>query len=360
MPDGKMKIDMTAHVLPKITERMELAGYDDRDIMALRAVAFHSGVNGNGAIIERADAERAVYSLVGKPLRILFDGENPTGHGYDRETNQFSKLVSNIGFIHWAYLEIDPNDPEKYEAIVEVAVWKKYFPEISLRMRQLHSENDLHFSIEAEREFEVTPEGNRRCFNILFNGLCVVDSPAWENSRSLMIAEILKEGGHHNMEEMMKLLESMKGSISAEIAEQFKNSLGVLNETISNLKAEIASKDAENASVKEELATANGALKDAEAERDKFKGIVETAEKEKLGAERLTKLSKYGKVEKTANELAELDKESFVSLLEDMVSNYTPETAEMDNSIGQHFEKTGNDKKDRKAMLLDFVEGFSK
>lgn len=358
--DKNMRFKFAVDILPNITEKMELAGYDDRDIMALKAIAFHSGVNENNAIILKDDAIRSVNTLIGKPLRILFDGLNPTGHGYNRQTNKFSKAVTNIGFIHWAYIDIDENNPDEYNVIVEVAVWRKYFPEITNRMRELHQAGELFFSIESEREFEITPEGYRRCFNILFNGLAVVQSPAWTESKSLMVAEILKEGGKSNMDEIMKLLEGLKDTLSTEVAEQFKSNLGVLNDKIADLTGKLETAETERDNAKEELATANGTIKELEVDRDKFKEIIETAEKEKNGNERLEKLSKYGKVEKTATELAEMDKESFVTLLEEMVTNYQPqENADDEDAIGVKFEKINKNSSDRKAKLLGFVEKLS-
>lgn len=354
---GKMNFEFCGDVLPAITESMETAGYDDRDIMAIRAVAFHSGVNNNTAVIEKDDAVRAIRTLIGKPLRILFDGENPTGHGYDRKARKFSNLVVNIGFIHWAYIDSEP-DSDEYKAIVEIGVWKKYYPEIASRMRELHHEGKLFFSIEAEREFEITPEGYRRCYNILFNGLAVVQNPAWRESRSLMVAEILKEGGQQNMDEILKLLEGLKDSLNIEVAEQFKTHLGSLNDTIVDLKNKLEVAENELATAKEELATANGTIKDLEADRDKYKDIVETAERERLGKKRLEKLSKYGKVEQTTEELAELDKETFLTLLEEMVDNYNPQEVAEDEAIGVQFESISKISTDRKSKLLSFVEGL--
>lgn len=353
-----LNLNIVGEVLPKITDRMELAGYDDRDIMAIRAIAFHSGVNGNDAIILKADAERSVQSLIGKPLRILFDNNNPTGHGYNRITGAYSKLVTNIGFISWSYMsyEEDSEDTNEYKVIVEIGMWKKYYPEIAKRMRELHQSGELYFSIEAEREFEVTPDGLRRCFNIMFRGLAVVQSPAWQESRSLMVAEILKEGGQQNMEEILKLLEGLKDSLNTEVAEQFKTNLGVLNDTIVDLKQKLETANTELSTAKEDLITTNCAIKTLEGDRDAYKSKVETAEKETLGTERLEKLSKYGKVENSVNELAELDKEAFLNLLEKMVDDYKPEIAET-KPIGVKYEKIQKTE-DRKQKLLSFVSGL--
>ena len=348
----------SCEILPKITDKMENAGFDDRDVMAIRAVALYEGVNANGALIERDDLEKAIPTFIGKPVRILFDGENPTGHGYDRETKTFSPLVANIGFIHWAY-GVENEEKGRYEAIVEIVVWQKYFPEIATRLRELHREGDLKFSFEAERDFDITPEGYRRCYNILFTGIAIVQKPAFSEARSLMVAEILNKGGF-DMEDIKKLLESIQEKVGAEIAEQFKENLGVLNDKISELEGKLETANTEVSDLKAELAERDGTIKELEADRDKYKDIVETAEKEKLGKERLEKLSKYGEVKKSAEELAEMEKSEFVDLLAEMVENYKPteEIAEEEGAMGVPFEKTSKSKVDRKEKLLGFIEGL--
>jgi outer membrane murein-binding lipoprotein Lpp len=354
----KLFTQIKGQILDKPTERMEMAGYSDKDIMAIRAVAIYEGVNANNALFEKDDLEKAVNTLVGKPLRILFDGENPTGHGFDRETRKFSTLVTNIGFIQWAYGQ-ENEVTGKYEIVVEVAVWQKYYPEICQRLRELHRDGELKFSIEADREFEITPEGYRRCFNILFTGLAVVRNPAFDEARSMMVAEILEKGGQVQMEELMKLVSGLNESIGTEIAEQFKSNLGTLNAEIDTLKSKVEVAENETAEVKAELAEANGKLKEVEADRDKYKNVVETAEKEALGAERLDKLSKYGKPEKSAEELAELSKDEYAEELIKAVENYNPsEVAEVDATIG-NFEKTGKNKESNRDKLLAFCEGLS-
>lgn len=160
------------------------------------------------------------------------------------------------------------------------------------------------------------------------------------------------------MDEIMKLLEGLKGTLSTEIAEQFKTNLGVLNDKIKDLTGKLETAENSITTTKEELATANGMIKTLESDRDKFKGIVETAEKEKLGAERLEKLSKYGKVEKTAEELAELDKEGFVTVLEQAIENYNPQEHAENEAMGVKFENVGKKNSDRKSKLLSFVEGL--
>lgn len=356
MKNKALKLNIIGEILPKITDKMENAGYNDRDIMAIRAIACYEGVNSNDALLERDDLEKAVQTLIGKPVRILFDGANPTGHGYNKETKTFSKLVANIGFIQWAYGEVN-EQTGRYEVIVEICVWQKYYPKISHRMRELHRLGELNFSIEAERDFETNHEGYRRCFNINFTGIAVVQCPAFQEAKSLMVADLKQQGGL-KMENLQEILKNIKENVGAEIAEQFNNHLGLLNAKITEFEDNLKKAKNELTTAKEEIAEKDGVIKSLTADRDKYKDIVETAERQKLGQERLEKLQKYGKVEKTANELAELEKETFVDLLEKMVINYNPSEVAEQDGVGVHFENPSKKKVDNKTKLLNFLEGL--
>lgn len=159
---------------------------DERDVLLLQGVAFHDGVNKNNAIILKDDAKKDIHTIVGKPLRVLWEGK-PTGHGYNPIDGTFDGNVKNIGYIHNAYIE--DKDGNAYDAVVEGVVWKKYYPEIANAMVQLHEENKLNFSIEAEREVQVLENGERRCYNNDFLGLSMVEHPAWDRTKSVMVAE---------------------------------------------------------------------------------------------------------------------------------------------------------------------------
>lgn len=361
-----------AEILDSKPVGLETAGYEDKDIMFIKAVAIEEGLNANDALFLREDLHRAYDSLVGKPLKIRFVGNDPTGHGYDMNTGKFDEIVKAIGVIYRAEAQLVADDgtlidvwgndiPEggKYQIVVTMGVWQKYYPEIANRLRQLHADGELKFSIEAEREFEITPEGYRRCFNILFNGLAVVKNPAFENARSLVVAELLQEGGKDNMdfEKMYKELSEKYDSLVAQ------NALDIqAKET-----AETALKTAENKVVElsEKVVELEGQYKTILAERDNYKSTVEQAEKQKLGAERLEKLQKYGEVAQTADELAEMSKEKFVDVLAEMVENYKPngqENAEDQNGNvhGAYFNHDKRDKDSRKDKLLAFVSGLAK
>ena len=353
------KFEVVGKILPKLTDKMETAGYSDLDIMAIQAVIVYEGISDDSRqlLIEKADLEKAIDSLDGKPVRILFDGENPTGHGYNQDTQTFSPLVANIGFIHWAWGKTNEEENNRYEAVCDMVIWQKYYPEISNRLRQLHQSGELKFSFEMERDFEMTPEGYKKLFNIHFTGVAIVKNPAFEQTRSLLVAELINEGGRKNVDELLKLLGTLKETIGTEIAEQFKTNLGILNEKITTLQAEKEVSLNTITDMKSEIAEKDGVIKTIEAERDEFKGTVEIAEKSKLGAERTEKLKKYGEVKQTETELAEMTKDEFVAVLEDVVCNFKPEIA---SGVGVKYEKVGGAVADRKKSLLGLIEGLGK
>jgi uncharacterized protein with von Willebrand factor type A (vWA) domain len=174
-----------------------------------------------------------------------------------------------------------------------------------------------------------------------------------------MVAELLNEGG--NKVDYEKLYNELLGK-----NETLSNDL-----TLANKDKEVAEKERDEVrnsftEVSERLVETEGTLKGVTAERDSFKGQIEKAEKEALGAERLTKLQKYGEVIETAEELAELDKEAWLTRLEDAVANYKPdgkgrENAEDKTPVGVKHEKLDTTKKkNRKGELLQLVEGLLK
>lgn len=348
---------VSVQVVDKRPEHIETSGWEDTDLMFIKGVAVREGVNANNALFEKDDLGRASHTLVGKPLKIRFVNNNPTGHGLNRQTGVFDEIVKPIGVIQWAWFE--EAEDGKHQVIFEAVVWQKYYPEIANRLRQLHKEDNLKFSIEASRDQEVTPEGFRRQFNILFHGLCVVENPAEPEARSLMVAELLNEGG--NKVDYEKLYNELLSKY-----EVLSNDL-----TLANKDKEVAESERDEAKAKvtevsERLVETEGTLKEVTADRDNFKGQIEKAEKETLGAERLTKLQKYGETTDTAEELAELDKEAWLVKLEDAVANYKPdgkgqETAEDVTPVGVKHEKLDTTKKkNRKGQLLQLVEGLLK
>jgi len=365
MQKEKITLEFTGSVLESITENMELAGYNDKDIMAIRGVACYEGINKNGALLERADLQKSVDSLSCKPVKIRFVDNNPTGHGLNLKTGKFDKLVQRIGFINYAWGSLNTDDLSDeeiradfdkdfserkgiYEIKFEAVIWQKDFPNICKRLRELHDNGNLKFSFEMERDFIITDEGYKKCFNIHFTGIAIVDNPAFPEAKSLMVAEILNKGDKIEMDELKKLIEAMSANMSTEIAEQFNQNLGALNNSIETLKSE-------NADLKVEVAEKTGELADAKAELDnvktelaEFKSKEEKAEKQKVGTERYEKLKKYGEPIKTVDEIAELTKEEFADLLCEMVDSYVPD--EM-SSIGVPFTKQKSETSSKEKLL---------
>lgn len=367
MEKEKIILDFKGSVLDKITQNMELAGYNDRDVMAIRGVACYEGVNKNNSLFERADLYKAEQTLSSKPIKIRFVDNNPTGHGLNLKTGAFDKLVQRVGFINyvWGNLNTDNLEDDEvrenwdkdfaerkgtYEIMFEGVVWQKDFPNISKRIRELHNEGNLNFSIEAEVDYLITAEGYKKCFNIHFTGIAIVDNPAFPEAKSLMVAEILNKGDKVEMDELKKLLESVNSTIGTEIAEQFKKHLGVLNENIEALKNE-------NAGLKVEVAEKKGELSNICAELESVKSVVneyktkeEFAQKQIIGTERYEKLKKYGEVASTIDEIAELSNEKFADLLCEMVDKYVPS----DKKIAVPFVKA-KDETSSKEKLIKFL-----
>lgn len=371
MKRGSSFIDIcNATILSGKPEGLEVAGYDDKDIMYIKAVAIEEGLNGNNALFLREDLHRAHETLRGKPLKIRYVGNNPTGHGYDPNTGTFDEIVKAIGVIYGVEAQVIMPDgteeyvwgndiPEggKYQIVVTMGIWQKYYPEIANRLRQLHSDGELKFSIEAERDQEVTPEGYRKCFNILFNGLAVVKNPAFDNARSLVVAELLNKGGKDKMD-----FEKMYQELSAK-HEVLVKANGVTEQRAEVAEAALTAEQAKVTELSEQVVTLTGDVKTVSAERDTFKTTVENAEKLVVGADRLAKLSKYGEVDKKADELAEMSKEAFVDLLAEMVDGFTPsgqENAEKDGLMGAYHNTDKHNTSSNKQNLLALVTGLVK
>ncbi|NMW84689.1 hypothetical protein HKO22_02885 [Peptoniphilus sp. AGMB00490] len=276
---------------------LELAGYDANDLLVIEGVAFHSGTNANGAVIFKDDAKKDITTMIGKPLRVLWKGK-PTGHGYNRMNNTFDKNVMNIGYVHNANIVDGEND--EYKAEVQAIMWKKYYPEIAEKLVELDKEGELKFSIEAERKIEVLKNGDRRCFDNNFTGLAMVANPAWDKSKSFMVAE--DEG--------------------ADVTEKNANN--------SDSTSEVKKDDAdEKIKEKEALIDVKLELIEAKKEKDnltkelsKYKKIAKDYAIKEKGQQRLEKLSKYGEVKESVEELGILDDVEFVNKLELLVDEY--------------------------------------
>ncbi|MBU5669650.1 hypothetical protein KQI68_07325 [Peptoniphilus sp. MSJ-1] len=323
----------------KENHNLELAGYNADDLLVIEGVAFHSGTNANGAVIFKDDAKKDIGTMVGKPLRVLWNG-NPTGHGYDKVSNTFSKDVLNIGYIHNANIEEGEND--SYKANVQAIMWKKYYPEIAERLIELDKENNLNFSIEAEREIEILKNGDRRCFNNNFVGLSMVAKPAWNESKSFMVAE--------DESDNVNALDTQNGA---------KNK----SEDNSNVNDSIKSKEA-LIDAKLELVKAQKENEDLTKELLKYKKIAEGYEIKNKGQERFDRLSKYGEVKDDIEELGKLSDIDFVNKLEAYVDDFAKGLKESEknddtdktNSISTLIDtRKKAESKEPKEALLDIL-----
>lgn len=302
---------------------LELAGYDANDLLVIEGVAFHSGTNANGAVIFKEDAKKDITTMIGKPLRVLWQGK-PTGHGYNKMNNTFDKDVMNIGYIHNADIVDGEND--EYKAEVQAIMWKKYYPEIAEKLIELDKEGELKFSIEAERKIEVLKNGDRRCFDNNFTGLAMVANPAWDKSKSFMVAED-------------------ENNTTKETTTKTTNE----NNTDSN-KPESNSQDIKD---KEALINAKLQLIESQKENDnltkellKYQKIAKDYEIKEKGQQRLTKLSKYGEVKDSVEELGNLSDIDFVNKLEALVDEYA-------KNIDKKKDEQKNDSTDSISTLID-------
>lgn len=318
---------------------LELAGYDANDLLVIEGVAFHSGTNANGAVIFKDDAKKDINTMIGKPLRVLWNGK-PTGHGYNRIDNTFDKNVMNIGYVHNADIVEGEND--EYKAEVQAIMWKKYYPEIAEKLVELDKEGELKFSIEAERKIEILKNGDRRCFDNNFTGLAMVANPAWDKSKSFMVAE--DEG-------------------TAEPIDTNTNTDSTSSTKTSETNKDIANKEA-LIDVKLELIEAKKEKDNLTKELSKYKKIAKDYAIKEKGQQRLEKLSKYGEVKESVEELGILDDADFVNKLELLVDEYAKS---LDKNKEEQKEASGDvistlidtrkktEYKDPKEALLDIL-----
>lgn len=277
---------------------LELAGYDANDLLVIEGVAFHSGTNANGAVIFKEDAKKDITTMIGKPLRVLWQGK-PTGHGYNKMNNTFDKDVMNIGYIHNA--DIIDGENDEYKAEVQAIMWKKYYPEIAEKLIELDKEGELKFSIEAERKIEVLKNGDRRCFDNNFTGLAMVANPAWDKSKSFMVAEDETTESSSDAPKGGNNASSTKTDTNGQVDVKDK-------EALINAKLQLIESQKTNDNLTKELL--------------KYQKIAKDYEIKEKGQERLTKLSKYGEVKDSVEELGNLSDIDFVNKLEALVDEY--------------------------------------
>ena len=342
----------------KIVDKLqgvELAEYEHQDLLLLEGVAFHDGVNANGAFIELADAQKDISTFTGKPIRILFDGTNPTGHGYDPKTNTFSDAVKEVGFIHNARVETSENG--NYDALVQAIVWRDYHPEIADRITDLLEEGNLKFSIEAERDFETMENGTRKCYNNNFKGLSIVANPAWNRTRSLMVAEEETNDEGENID--------MENENTQQETTQETKSVETKTEPTAETVEEESKQAVEQPTTKEEYSKEDflelqGKVTRLTNSLLEYQTVVEGYQAEKIGNERLEKVSQYGVTDKTVEELGKMSKEDFVTYYENVINDFasklsqeTPDHKTKDIIQGLfHKEQPKTDSKDALQQIL--------
>ena len=341
-------------------EGLEIAEEEQDDFLLMEGVAFHDGVNKNGAYIELADAKKDIGTFCHKPIRMLWDGYNPTGHGYNANTNTFSDKVNNIGYIFDAF--VDEGKNEDYKAIVRAVVWKKYYPEISERLVQLHKEGNLKFSIEADRDFEEKENQTRRCYNLNFRGLSIVKNPAWDRTNSLLVAE--DENATTDTESTTEGSDTENKAADKET----NTSATVENNKPANEATEPKNTNERNISYEQsilDLKEQNLLLKNQIDELTNsartYQTIVEQYQIEKVGNERLERVTRFIENPKTAEELGKMTSEEFVDYYEKALDDFSDNVAQNNNNSNQIyglFHKTKEDI-DPKQALLDVFKGLS-
>lgn len=348
-----------------IDDGIELASVNDEDLMRLKVYSCHEGINENNVEFTRGALIAGYRTFIDKPLVISPDRNGmPRGHGYDFKKKKFiDKERLFIGHIVNAYpcivgvngditdvtyIEQENFPVGELRIICEMVVYKQYVASFAETIANLHFSENLKFSMESYCDQYTTEDGVQHCTSIHFTGLAIVNSPAFKNSFSLEIAE--KE---EDLMDFEKLYNDEHEKVETLIAE--KTTLENEKATLVSDKETLAN---ELVGEKEKVIEANAALVDANAEIENlktYKEKVETAEKLVVGKERLEKLSKYGKTEKTEEQLAEVTKEEFVDILSEAVDNYKPS-----NKGYKGLPNTETKPKYGKDRLLELLSELSK
>ena len=338
-----MDANFTFDLTKKETE-LELASYQDADLMKVRCYATHEGKNLNGTIFLREILMSSYRTFIDRPVVIVPDKfSNPTTHGYDYKKKVFmnNKRV-NVGHITDAFPVMVSPDGTTFERIFELedltrpefdgyelriiadlVIYKHYLYDIAERLKLLHELGDLNFSMEAVHDAIVNDDGTKISTNICFTGLAIVDKPAFVKAKSIEVAGQKEDGDCMEFKEMYEA-EVQKNAELAQQIETFKSDNNSLKAQVEEAKSEVAE-------VKEQLANSKVETANALAEVEElkpFKEKVELAEKEALGKERATKLEKFGVKELDVNELAEMSNEAFADKLVEAADKFTIEVAE--------------------------------
>ena len=342
-------------------ENIELSESTDQDLMRIKCFGCHEGINENGTEFTRDALKNSYKTFIDKPIVISTDTKNmPTGHAYDRKKKKFiEEKRKYIGHIIDAYpcivtkdnnivLITDDEDISidgEYRIICEFVVYKRYMSDIADILTFLHNNDNLNFSMESIVDYYLSEDGVKHCTKIQFTALTIVKNPAFKNSISLEISE-----REENLMDFEKMYEEASARIETLIQEKtkFENDYETVVREREVKETEITTLKEELASVKADLAEANATIENLTPYKEKC----ETAEKLQVGAQRLEKLQKYGEVDKTAEELAEISKEEYADMLLEMAENYKP-TAD-NGFIGVPYVDSKN--ANRKDQLMEILK----
>lgn len=345
-------------------EGLELADSKPEDLLLLQGVAFHNGINARGAYIEKADAKKDIHTMKHKPIRILWDGNNPTNHGLDTATGKFDEGVKNIGYVHNAFIQDGVGD--EYKAIVQAVIWEKYYPEIGKRLRELHGEDRLRFSIEAERDAETKENGSYKCYNNNFRGLSVVKSPAWKNTTSLLVAD----SGDGEADSSADDENDFKNKEDKEVGKnnKEKKDMGEAKEKQQETQQKNNTSTPSSAGNEESRIQALEMEKKIEGltkELNEYRTIVEQYQIEKVGKERFEKLNKYKDCKpEQIDEFGKMTTNEFLDLYEQTLDEYSKGLSEnneenSDTQLHGLFHSDKQEQVEAKDALLQLFRGFN-
>lgn len=303
----------------------EFSSSEDSDDLNIVGFIASNDVSKNDFYLSGQMLQSGAPTFNGRPLRILPNPltNKPTGHGFNKETGNFSKNVINIGRIDYAWLvKVDENgqpseewqfDPSDNDQDLRIAfnakMWKEYYPELAEQLILLHERGELKFSFEARVGYETNEQGIRIATSFRGTGLAIVENPAFDTATSLLVAEQDTGEGENRMDYEVEY-NKINGLYETVVAEK-----STLETTVSELNAKVTGLESELATANTQLATkvSEVSQKDTElAELLEVKGKFEVAQKEKLGESRKTQLKAYVEtVEKTDIELAEMSELEF-------------------------------------------------
>lgn len=397
---NKILLDMTKDV-----EKIELGSVCDDDLMFIKCFATTEGKNLNGTYFSRRLLARSYQTFLDKPLVIVpsYLGE-PTGHGYDfinkRFKNDERKVVGHIVNVDLCVVSDSEeirilNDDDIYSdrylsfdgelrVLCTVVVYQHYLTEVADVIRNLHDQHRLNFSMEGLMDATEGNDGVKYADDITFTGLAIVKNPAFVNSYSLEVAEILDNKGgvvmaesNKNQNQNQNNQNNQDNSGATVTKEKYGALLQKYNDLLEKYNALKEQKsggssnsgsDSKSQDTKASVDMANkytealeeiAELKSQIKELTPFKERIETAEKLQVGKDRLERLSKLSKVDVTAEQLAEMSEAEYIEMLEKAVDAKKPTTETAEEIDGVIFDHSTSGKSD-KSILLDAIAELTK